>query len=82
MRIVITKKESFTGKKNNTEYVKLSFVATDGSAGEIFTTREKYDGFKVDETKFLSAETVKNLLSGKNVLNAEFDQKGYLVEVH
>jgi len=79
MKVYITKKEAFTGKKNGVTYVKLSYIRPTGETGEVFTTEDKYKAFDVDETKFLSQESVKNVLAGADVVEVEYDQKGYVV---
>jgi len=78
MKIVITGKDTIKSKKG-AEYVKLSYVSPKGQAGEIFTTKEKYDAFAMDESKICSSETLKKFVELSDMVEAEFDPKGYLI---
>jgi len=79
MKVFVTKKEAFTGKKNGVAYIKLSYIRPTGETGEVFTTEEKYKAFDVDETKFLSEESVKQVLADADTIDVEYDSKGYVV---
>lgn len=79
MKVIVTRKEEFTGKKNGVTYVKLSFVRPTGETGEIFTTQEKYNAFQVDDSKFLSQENLTQILEGMDTTDVEYDAKGYVV---
>jgi len=81
MKLIITKKESFVGKKNSIPYVKLSFLSVDGATGEIFTTKEKFDAFGLDENKICSADTIKKIIECADVVRGDFDQKGYITSL-
>jgi len=81
MKVYVTKKEAFTGKKNGVTYVKLSYLRQTGETGEVFTTEEKYKAFEVDESKFLSEVAVKQVLADADTVDVEFDQKGYVVGI-
>jgi len=78
MKIVITGKDVIKSKKG-AEYVKLSYLSPKGQAGEIFTTKEKYDAFAMDESKISTSETLKKMVEMNDLVDAEFDPKGYLV---
>jgi len=79
MKVYITKKEAFTGKKNGVTYVKLSYIRPTGETGEVFTTEEKYKAFDVDESKYLAEQSVKDILAAADTVEVEYDQKGYVV---
>jgi len=81
MKVIVTKKEEFEGKKNGVKYVKLSYIRPTGETGEVFTTQEKYLAFNVDETKILSEVSLNEVLAGIDTVDVEFDQKGYCVGI-
>jgi len=81
MKVYITKKDEFKGKKNGVEYVKLSFLRASGETGEVFTTKDKFESFNVDEDKFITPEELNDALSDRPTLDVEYDQKGFVVGI-
>lgn len=81
MKVVVTKKEEFEGKKNGVKYVKLSYIRLTGETGEVFTTEDKFNSFSVDESVFVTPEALKGILGDADTVDVEFDQKGYVVGI-
>jgi len=81
MKVYVTHKDVITAKKSGVTYVKLSYIRDNGETGEVFTTEEKYTAFKVDESIFLTAESVKQLLSSADPISVEYDAKGFVVGI-
>lgn len=78
MKIIITRKDTFTSKEKKVPFVKLSYIDPTGKAGEILTTEEKYNSFGLNASKICTPATLKTLVDQCDLVSAEFDPRGYL----
>lgn len=82
MKIIITKKQSITSAKKGTEWVKLFFLSPkDGTTGNIFTSKEAFEKYKIDADSILDETKLKEISNGLSVYEAEFDQEGRLLDI-
>jgi len=79
MKIVITQYNRFKAK-TGTEYVKCAYLAENGSVGEIFTTAEKFDEYKLPESRLKLDFSDLFSIAGA-VSEVDFDSKGQLQKV-
>jgi hypothetical protein len=80
MKVILTRKEEFASKAGQ-EYVKVHFLALDGSVGEVFTTAEKYAQFKVDNGLVCTPETLEVFADKADLVDVQFNNRGQVVEV-
>jgi len=81
MKALITRFEEFKAK-SGVDYVKLSYVMSDGSIGYVMTEKKRYDSFGIDIEKYvMQKETLAGIMSDSKLVDISFDQRGYLVGI-
>jgi len=81
VKVIVLKKEEFVAKKTGVGYVNIHVLTDKSTVERIFLTKEKYDSFHVDESKFLSSEILNELIKNSQKVDIVYDSKGYVVEV-
>lgn len=84
MKVLIFAKEEIVSKKTTppTQYVKCSAIGEDGIAVEIFTTKEKFEGFNLSADKIMSLSEVKDLFKSLQSADVEFNSQGRIVSLN
>lgn len=81
MKLVITAKSEINSPKKG-EFVALSYLdPKSGKAGEIFTTKARYQELKFDESKICSKDTVKRMVEVADVVDASFGPDGRIESI-
>jgi len=82
MNAIITKKEEFSSKLG-IAFVKLCYLLSDGTAGELFMKKEQYSAYNFDEENIFNKEEIEKLFSTveDGVVKIMFDSKGQCVAI-
>lgn len=81
MKLIIFQKTEIKSKKDGREWVKLSGLLNDGSAYELFTSKDEYEKLAIPTHAFLSGSDVKKIFSDYDSVEVEFNSLGRLNSV-
>jgi len=77
MKVILTKKTEIKSKKDNKEYVIVSYLdPLSGEAEKVIVEKSVYESFDLDESSYLSKEELSSFATKAPLSDIQFTNRG------
>jgi len=76
MRVVLTNRLDIVSSKDKVSYTKASYLAENGSTGEVFVKTDEFNSYSLPADRFIDKKGLAKVFAENKVTEVDFSNRG------